>query len=205
MNTQTPAEYVASHELTLRLKDLEVTDEQLEAMRFRPKQESWPFDQWSFTWGTGTTPLAAIPLIKAYCALKWLILENPEPSRDKDDASLLVSAAMAAPIYRAGINHKETQRLRAKKPRSKLLEDGQSIHSIIERLALSPSHRDETAMELWPCFFHELDDAKLRPSEINHPDPKKRAYNYKPSNGGRTSITYRRFANLVSEFRNKSR
>jgi hypothetical protein len=201
---QTPTEYVASHEITQHLKGLGVTESQLDAMQFRPNNVGRPIAQRTFTWGAGT-PHDAIPHIFAYCALKWLILDNPEPSRDKDDASLLVSAAMAAPIYRVGINHKETQRLRAKKPRSKLSEDGQSIHSIIERLALSPGHRDETVMELWPSFFHELDNAKLRPREINHPDPKKRAYNYKPSNGGRTSITYGRFANLVSEFRKKSR
>jgi hypothetical protein len=200
VNTQTPAEYVASHELTLRLKHQGVTDEQLEAMRFRPRQESWPFDQWSFTWGAGTR-LAAIPLIKAYCALKWLILENPEYSRDKHDAWHLVSVTVAAPIYRIGLSHKEAQRLRAKKPRSKLTEDGQPIPSIIEQLALSPDHRDETAEELWGHFFHKLDEAKLRPKEKHHSDPRKCAYTYKPYNGTETSITYGRFANLVSKYR----
>jgi hypothetical protein len=204
VNTQTPAEYVASHELTLRLKDLGVTDDQLEAMRFRPKQESWPFAQWSFTWGVGT-PLAAIPLIKPYCALKWLFLENPEYSRDKDDAWHLVSVTVAAPIYRIGFNHKEAQRLRAKKPRSKFTEDGQSTERIIEHLALNPEHLDETANELWNHFFHKLDEAKLRPKEEIHSDPRKRAYTYRPSNGTVTSITYGRFANLVSKHRKKSR
>ena len=200
MNTQTPVERLASHELTLRLKHLKVTGDQLEAMRFRPKQESWPFDQWSFTWGAGT-PLAAIPLIKAYCALKWLVLENPENSRDRDDARHLVSVTVAAPIFRIGLSHKEAQRLRAKKPRSKFTENGQSIERIIEQLALNPEHRDETANELWNHFFQKLDEAKLRPKEEIHTDPRKRAYSYRPSNGTVTSITYGRFANLVSKYR----
>jgi len=148
VNTQTPAEYVASHEITLQLKRIGATETQLDAMRFRPNNTGRPFDQWTFTWGPGT-PLTAIPFIKAYCALKSLIIENPEYSRDKDDASHLVAAAMAAPIYRMGLNYKETQRLRAKKPRSKLTEEGQSIHSIIARLALSREYRDEFARELW--------------------------------------------------------
>src|SRR5579862_8649047 len=117
-DTQPPEEYIASHEITLQLKRLGVTDGQLEAIRFRPNPKGRPFDQWSFTWGTGT-PLTAITLMKAYCALKWLILENPEHSRDKDDAWHLVSVTVAAPIYRTGIKHKEAQRLRAKKPRGK--------------------------------------------------------------------------------------
>jgi hypothetical protein len=204
MNTQTPAEYVAHHEITRHLRGLGVTNTQLDGMKFRPNNTGRPFAQRTFTWGAGT-PLDAVPHILAYCALKWLILENPEPSRDRDDASHIVSVAMAAPIYRAGINHKEAQRLRAKKPRRKLTEEGQDIHSIIARLALSPEHRDEFAKELWFPFFDKLAEARLRPKEIDHLDPKKRAYNYTPSNGGETSMTYGRFANLVSKFRKKSR
>jgi hypothetical protein len=204
VNTQTPGEYVASHEITLQLKRIGATETQLDAMRFRPNNTGRPFDQWTFTWGPGT-PLTAIPLIKAYCALKWLIIEDPEYSRDKDDAQHLVSATMAVPIYRMGINYKEAQRLRAKKPRSKVTEDGRSIADIIKRLALGRDHRDETAKELWSHFFHELDEAKLRPNEKSHSEPKKSAYNYEPSDGGTTSMTYGRFANLVSKFRKKSR
>ena len=117
MNMQTPAEYVASHELTLQLKRLGVTDGQLEAMQFRPNQEGRPFINGRSPGARGT-PLTALSLVKAYCALKWLILENSKHSRDKDDAWHLVSATMATPIYRMGISYKETQRLRAKKPRS---------------------------------------------------------------------------------------
>lgn len=201
---QTPAEYLASQEITLQLKRLGVTETQLDGMKFRPNNTDRPFAQRTFTWGPGT-PLTAIPHILAYCALKWLILENPESSRDKDDASHLVSVAMAAPIYRIGINHKESQRLRAKKPRSKTTEDGESMHSIIERLALSPEHRDEIALELWGHFHHALQEAKLRPSEISHPDRKKRAYTYKPYDGSTASMTCGRFANLVSQYRKKSR
>jgi hypothetical protein len=200
----TPAEYVAHHEVTFQLKRLGVTDDQLEAMRFRSNNIGRPFGQWTFTWGPGT-PLLAIPSILAYCALKWLILENPEHSRDRDDASHLVSVTAAAPIYRAGIKFKEAQRLRAKKSRSKITEEGQSIHSIIERLASNLEHRDETANGLWHQFFHKLDEAKLCPREQSHSDPKKAAYNYEPSNGKRASMTYGSFATLVSKYRKKSR
>jgi hypothetical protein len=211
-NVQTPAELVASHEITLRLKCFGVTDGQLEAMRFRPNQKRWPFDQWSFTWDSGmsitaipATSVTAISLIKAYCALKWLILENPEGSRDKDDAQHLVSATMAAPIYQIGIRHKETQRLRAKKPRSNTTEDGISTEYIIEQLALSAEHREETTKELWPHFFSKLEEAKLRPKESSHSNPRQSSYTYNPSDGGPKSITFGRFANQVSQYRKKSR
>ena len=200
MNTQPPAAYVASHEITMQLKRIGVTEAQLDAMRFRPNNAGLPFDQWTFTWGPGT-PLAAIPFIKAYCALKWLITENPEYSRDKGDASHLVSVTMAGPIYRTGIEHKNAQRLRAKRPRPKVTEDGQTVHSIIKQLALSPGHRDETARELWPLFFQILVGADSSPEERGHPNRKKPLYTYGLSKGTRASITFGRFATLISKYR----
>jgi hypothetical protein len=42
--------YVATHPITLELKKLGVTEEQLTAMRFRARTQERPFDQWSLTW-----------------------------------------------------------------------------------------------------------------------------------------------------------
>jgi hypothetical protein len=204
VNMPTPAECIATHEITMQLKHIGTTGTQLDAMRFRPNNTGLPFDQWTFTWGSGT-PLPAIPFIKAYCALKWLITENPQYSRDRDDASHLVSMTMAGPIYRTGIEHKDAQRLRAKRPRPKTTEGSQTVHSIVKQLALSSEHRDETAWELWPLFSQKLDDAESSPEEHYHSDRKKSSYTYEPSNGTMASMTFGRFANLISEFRRKSR
>jgi hypothetical protein len=50
----TPEAYVASHPITMRLRELGVTDEQLSEMRFRNVNAGLCFDQWPFTWGAGT-------------------------------------------------------------------------------------------------------------------------------------------------------
>src|SRR5580692_1001026 len=90
MNHHAAEENISEHMITIHLKNIGVTDEQLKVMRFRPNCNNLPFDQWTFTWGPGT-PLEAIPRIKDYCALKWLLLESPLPSRDRDDASRVIS------------------------------------------------------------------------------------------------------------------
>jgi hypothetical protein len=200
---QTPEEYVATHEISLLLKRLGLTEKQLDQIQFRPNNAERALPEWTFTWGPGT-PLDAIPDMMAYCALKFLVLGRPKSSKDKEDASHLVSVATAAPIYRIGIKHKEAQRLRAKKPRGKRADDGRTIHSIIDKLALHPEHRDETAKELWGHLFSELDSAGLCPKEIVHSDQKKVIYSFEPPDG-QASITRGRFDNLVSKYRKKSR
>jgi hypothetical protein len=193
---------VANHEITLQLKNLGLTEEQLDQIQFRPNNAGRPLDQWTFTWGPNT-PHDAIPFMKAYCALKYLFLENSESAKDRDDALHIVFEAIAATNYRIATKHRESQRLRAKKPRSKRADDGRTIHSIIEQLALHPEHRDETATELWGHLHGELDRAHLCPQEIEHSDPKKVVYRYESPNG-QASITRGGFENLVSKYRRKS-
>jgi hypothetical protein len=204
MNKRTAKELISDHVITIQLKRLGVTDEQLNTVRFRPHNDGLPFDRWTFTWGL-RTPLEILPWMKDFCALKWLLLGEPPPSRDRDDAYHLVSVAMAAPTFHRGVNFSRTQRLRAKKPRGKVNDDNVRIEQIIERLALNPEHRDETAKELWPHFFHELEEAKFRPVDDPRLDPRKMSYRYKGSDGSEGGITFRRFANIVSRFRKKSR
>ena len=96
---ESPQHYVASHSITMELRKRGVTDDQLAAIRFRGKDQGYPFHHWSFTWGNGMPP-EAIPFVKAYCALKWLILDDPPASRDKEDAWRYVSDATIAPCDR---------------------------------------------------------------------------------------------------------
>jgi hypothetical protein len=200
MNHHAAEENISEHMITIHLKNIGVTDEQLKVMRFRPNCNNLPFDQWTFTWGPGT-PLEAIPRIKDYCALKWLLLESPLPSRDRDDASRVISVAMATPIYHRGVDFSRTQRIRAQKPRGKINDDNVSIEQVIERLALSPEYRDETAKELWNHFFAELEENNFRPFDEPHLDPRRMAYLYKDKNGKSGKIRFGRFANIVSASR----
>ena len=80
----TPAQYMKSHYVTRELQRLGVTDEQLQNMRFSGKNRNDPFERWSF-WFDGPAD-GPSPLVKAYCALKWLILEGPPASREREDA-----------------------------------------------------------------------------------------------------------------------
>jgi len=85
------------------------------------------------------------------------------------------------------------QRTRARNPRG-VVANGTTIDQIIARLALKPDHRDETAKELWPHFFAELNEYELDPKEYGHPtDFKKSQYEYDFKGNGKR-ITYGRCA-----------
>jgi hypothetical protein len=73
------------HPFTSQLRSLGVTDEQLRAIQFHANNQGFPFDLWQVA-RVGDLPTEASNLIGPYCALKWLILDNPPWSRDKDDA-----------------------------------------------------------------------------------------------------------------------
>jgi hypothetical protein len=75
-NAPTPDDDLAQHPFTAQLKCLGITDTQLEAMHFPRSNRGLPFDQWSVR-ASGDTPDAAVPLLKLYCALKWLLLGDP--------------------------------------------------------------------------------------------------------------------------------
>jgi hypothetical protein len=176
-----------------------MTDAQLDAVRFTGCNLGWPFDQWSFTWGTGT-PMEMLGHLKAFSALKWLIFENPPHSRDKDDAWRLVNETLAAPVYRAGCSHKAAQQKRARKPRGKVGDDGSTMEQIVQELARAPERRDDTARELWPHFFSKLGELQLDPSDKGGPEPRKRYYTY-DFKDKRKRVTFGRFANLVTKAR----
>jgi len=68
-------------------------------------------------------------------------------------------------------------------------------------LALRPELRDETARELWPHLYAELDRMTLNPEETPDPkDPRRDAYAYDYSDSRKT-ITFGQFANVVSQSR----
>jgi hypothetical protein len=201
---ETPAEHLERHAVTTELRRRGVTVEQLQAMSFRGSRHDGPFDFWPCTWLAGT-PDDAIPLIKAYCALKWLILENPPSSREKDDAWRHVADQMAAPIFAIGMRAMAAQRDRARKPRGKVTVDGKTITRVITELALKPEYREERAKGLWRHFHAELDRLELDPEEKDDSaNSENSSYEYDFGNG-RKLISYRRLANIVSNCRRKQK
>jgi hypothetical protein len=193
MTTETPQEYLAKSPLTARLKAMGVTDDQLEAMRLLGNKRGRPFDQWSFTCIPGTSA-EVMSLTKAYCALKWLTLENPPWSRDKDDAWRLVSDTLVAPVHALGLKYKEAQRSRAQRPRVQIGDVGLTMKELIARFATKPENQNLTVPDLWPRFFAELDSCGVCPTEGEC------SYEYDYGDG-RKSITYGHFANVISRCR----
>jgi hypothetical protein len=205
---ETPAQYLETHFVTRELQRLGVTQEQLQAIRFRGTNEGLPFDRWSFTL-PGTRSIPAISLVKAYAALKWLILANPSYSRDKDDAWRLVAETMAAPTLAIGGKAREAQSERAKKPRGKI-SDKETIGQLITKLAVSPKYRLSAPRALWPVLWARLDGYLLDPKDITDPNdlenPKRWAYVYDSNDGvKRKKMTFLRFRDIVSEARKRKK
>lgn len=136
--------------------------------------------------------------------IKWL---RDRPDRDAREASAMGAVRVASicqlgALAKDGAKAKINQRERAKKPRRRVSDDGKTISGVIGRMALSREHEEESANELWPRFYGELDHLKLNPSEVNYPtDPKKSAYEYDDAKGERRSISFGQFANVVSDYR----
>ena len=201
-----PQELIDNHPITLQLKNLGLTDEQLDGLRFRGSNKGWEFDLWPITWRQGTPTENVVHLFKPFCALKWLLLENPAPSRNREDAWQLVAVAAAAPIFEIGQRAKTSQQKRATKPRGKLGDHGLTMRQIICELQAKPERCEETAEALWPHFLADLRDVhQVDPVEISHPtNTRNRACEY-DLRDGRKRITFGRFANVVASCRRKSR
>jgi hypothetical protein len=187
---------LAHHSITQQLRNLGATDEQLAGMRFR--NQKGPFEQWSFTWtGPGHPPVKVMALTKAYSALKWLLLDDPPPSRDRDAAFAYLAMTMAAPEIDLAARFKSAQKAKARLPRGRVDDEGRTISQIIIDLCSRPDHRNQRIGELWDHFLAELHELRLDPTVIPSTDPRKVAYEYNVA-ARRKRISFGRFANIAS-------
>lgn len=93
----------------------------------------------------------------------------------------------------------EAQSERARKPRGKVGDEGQTLNQMIGALALNSP--ELTAKELWPRCFAQLDELGLSPKEIPYGSgSRKSAYLYDTSRGSKR-ITFGQFSNVVSKTR----
>lgn len=198
-----PGRLLGEHLITQTLRHLGVSEDALRQTRFRHNNEGLPFDLWSCG-SAGEFPFAALPFLKSFCALKWLILDNPACSRDTDDAWALVAATEVAGTIAIAERARQAQRQRAKKSRGRLTDDGVTVRQVIQDLASKPQHIDAETKQLWPHFFAELDALGLDPYEAAPgSDAAKWKISYDNVKGMRRTITFGRFANVVSEVRRR--
>lgn len=107
----------------------------------------------------------------------------------------------AQPDIKTAQRYKKDQKEKAKKGRSAKNDDGESVHSIIGRLALSKEHKTESAKQLWNRFYGELDSLGMSPEmDEDTPDESKWQITYTHTKGNK-SITFGRFGTVVSEYR----
>lgn len=197
----TAEELLNGHAITKKLRAFGLTDEQLAVLRFWKLRPETGFSSWSYRRIDGI-PIEAEQLFKAYCALKWVLLENPLHSENKEAALACIALTEASSIIEIGIKSKAAQSKRAKNRRGKIPGTGKTVNQIIEELALNPEHADESAKELWGHFLAELDALGFEPKEQEALDLKKCSCKYSIE-GSPRNITLGRFSNIVSKMRKK--
>lgn len=101
----TPDEYLSQHAIRQYLKSRGLTDKQLEDVRFR-YTEGDEFRDWRIR--TPSLPVTLLndqsvwSALRAWCALRWLILDHPDSSRNTRDAWDYIALHLAGPILEAG-------------------------------------------------------------------------------------------------------
>lgn len=100
-NHLTFEEFVEQHELTKFLKELGLSDAQLQNVRFK-KNSGDPYSQWRVQ-AAAEWPLGMEDHLQAWCTFCWLILEEPPHSRDRDDAHNHLAIYFAGAQIEAGL------------------------------------------------------------------------------------------------------
>lgn len=187
-----------SYQPTQELRRLGFKDEDLAASRFSPKYLDQPFDEWPFTFPVSVTQ-PAIAHLKRYLAYHWALIEGPRVGGiGVAEAYRYVSDFLTASDISRYENYRKEQANRAKKPRSKIFEDGRTIVDPIQKLANNPGCREMSAAELWPHFLHVLDDAGLDPEENGS------SCTYFDYRGKMRKISFSTFQNHISKLRKSS-
>lgn len=105
----TPKQYLATHELTARLKRLGIRPAQLNSVRFK-MSEGDEFRDWrviNFAPSRSSKSVAHLwpenlfHEMRVWCTFRWLILDDPPESRDRRDAWDLVARYLAEPSFKA--------------------------------------------------------------------------------------------------------
>jgi hypothetical protein len=193
---QSGQEYLAEHPLTRVLSKLGLTNEQLSMIRFSPNNDGLPFDLWPIRCPSDI-PDPAMSLLKPYCALRLLILDDHVLSGHKENAWQLVADALSSPIF-----IRERQRTIAQMPRIIVTQDGKTMCEFVTEFALKPEHENQPAKRVWELFFEELDRLGMLTSETKKQHPFDE-YEYYDMKGNKRPIRFKYFSTLLSEARNQ--
>ena len=133
--------------------------------------------------------------------IQWAIGRSDQDARITSATASPVRAGSIRKLFElatVGAEQKISQSNRAKNPRIKVTEDGETMGSIIDRIARA--RPDESAKELWPCLYGELDKLGLAPKEVNHSsDLNKSFYAYDDTKNNTHRITFGHFKNKLSK------
>jgi len=101
--------FLSEHQITADLRACGISDEQLQQFCFSGGKSPHPFEAWAIT---GPDEILCVPysLAKSYCALRWLIIENPTSSRETQDAWQYIANVMADPLTALGEVVKSNQK-----------------------------------------------------------------------------------------------
>jgi len=95
----TPQQYLNGHVITKRLKAFGITDAQLNGVHFR-KHEGDEFEDWRVISMKPWPPELMLDM-RVWCTFRWLMLDDPPPSRNRRDAWKSVALYEAQPIFQA--------------------------------------------------------------------------------------------------------
>jgi hypothetical protein len=193
---------VEQHELAQMLRALGATPKDLVALHFSKFDPKLPFDMWAIVGPAWLVAKHHGPS-KAFCAYRWLMMDDPPHSENTQKAWAYITHILEADLVQLGLRTKESQKKRAIRPRVRVGDYNEPLRGIIETLISKRDHKDLSARELWPLFQATLDNSGADPKEaISESGSPACSYN---TGDGRRRISFRSFANLVSKLRRKSR
>lgn len=132
MSKDTGTEYLRQHKINGLLKKLGVTDEQKGAAHLVTLAEvrflSWPVTS-KVNWPSNTATAK-----RAWCALKWLMLDNPADSGDTDDAWKCVSEFTSTQELEAGTKHLRNAKKAGAKASTESFSEAEKFAEIVAKL-----------------------------------------------------------------------
>jgi len=143
IKSMTPDEYLRQHKINGLLKKLGVTDEQKKLASLVPNA-AVAFSFWPVT-SKGQWPSNTTTARRAWCALKWLILDNPEDSKETDEAWKCVQEFLNSRALEAGAKHLLNAKDAGAKSRAASLAKAKKFADDVDGLMENNSRLTETA------------------------------------------------------------